>query len=264
MASANLEQANSTAQRPALPAQRPALPSQRPLPQGIIDHGHRYTLAQRIQCLTLLTEGFTAAEVEEKTGVKERSQRNIKRKAFERGFQPEKDPRILEAYVIDSERSGRPKEITEEMEQGLLASVRSDRSGREKSSEVLAYEAGISYRSALRILKKHGFHRVKPTTKPGLSPAMKKARLAWCLERQHWTLEDWKNVIFSDETSVILGHRRGGRVSLNLCSGDALAMILKALVIYGRNRLLRSARRMTWSSLKLTISLRPRLKLNGS
>ena len=85
--------------------------------------------------------------------------------------------------MIDGERSGRPKEITEEMEQGLLVSVRSDRSGREKSSEVLAYEAGISYRSALRILKKHGFHRVKPTIKPGLSPAMKKARLAWCLER---------------------------------------------------------------------------------
>jgi hypothetical protein len=79
----------------------------------------------------------------------------------------------------------------------------------EKSSEVLAYEQDIGYRSALRILKKHGLHCVKPTTKPGLTEAMKKARLEWCLAHEHWTLEDWKNVIWIDETSVILGHRRG-------------------------------------------------------
>jgi transposase len=38
---------------------------------------------------------------------------------------------------------------------------------------------------------------------------MKEARLAWCNERKHWTLEDWKNIIFSDETSIILGGVRG-------------------------------------------------------
>jgi hypothetical protein len=39
---------------------------------------------------------------------------------------------------------------------------------------------------------------------------MKKAQLDFALRHQHWTLEDWKNVIFSDETSVVLNHRRGG------------------------------------------------------
>ncbi len=39
---------------------------------------------------------------------------------------------------------------------------------------------------------------------------MKAARLQFALEHKDWTLEDWKNVIWSDETSVILGHRRGG------------------------------------------------------
>lgn len=38
---------------------------------------------------------------------------------------------------------------------------------------------------------------------------MRKERLDWCLARQHWTLEDWKNVIWSDETSILI-HRRGG------------------------------------------------------
>jgi len=39
---------------------------------------------------------------------------------------------------------------------------------------------------------------------------MRKQRLAWAKAHEHWTLEDWKNVIWTDETSVILLHRRGG------------------------------------------------------
>jgi hypothetical protein len=39
---------------------------------------------------------------------------------------------------------------------------------------------------------------------------MKEARYQFALRYQHWTLEDWKAIIWSDETSVILGHRRGG------------------------------------------------------
>ncbi len=38
---------------------------------------------------------------------------------------------------------------------------------------------------------------------------MKEARLQFALRHQHWTLEDWKNVIWTDEASVLLGHRRG-------------------------------------------------------
>jgi hypothetical protein len=33
-------------------------PPPRPIPQDIIDFGNRYSLAQRIQCLTLITEVF--------------------------------------------------------------------------------------------------------------------------------------------------------------------------------------------------------------
>jgi transposase len=40
---------------------------------------------------------------------------------------------------------------------------------------------------------------------------MRKARYEFALKYKDWTLEDWKNIIWSDETSVILGQRRGGR-----------------------------------------------------
>ena len=64
--------------------------------------------------------------------------------------------------------------------------------------------------SPWNILHEAGLLKTKPTKKSGLSENMRKARLQWCLDYQHWTLEDWKHVIWSDETSVVLCVRRGG------------------------------------------------------
>ncbi len=190
-------------------ASRNSLSAPRPRPQDIIDREHRYTITQRVQCLTLLVEEFSGTDIEAKTEVKRSSQSHIKKRAYARGFRPEQDPRILEHYVQDGERSGRSKEISLETEQRLIDNVQKDRAGREKSSEVLAYECGISRSSALRILHKYKLTNVKPTRKPGLTRIMRAARLIFCLGHANWTLEDWKRVIWSDETSVILGQRRG-------------------------------------------------------
>ena len=43
-----------------------------------------------------------------------------------------------------------------------------------------------------------------------LSPAMRAAQLQFAMEHKDKTLEDWKNVIWTDEMGVILGHRRDG------------------------------------------------------
>jgi hypothetical protein len=85
----------------------------------------------------LITEGFLSTDID-KTGVKERSQRNIKKKVWEGDFPPEIDPRILKHDVADGERCGRPKEISKDVEEGLIANVRSDRASRSKSSKILA------------------------------------------------------------------------------------------------------------------------------
>ncbi|GFF59718.1 predicted protein [Aspergillus udagawae] len=67
---------------------------------------------------------------------------------MDRGYNPAVDPRIHLEYVEDGKRSGRPKEITEAIEEGILDSIRKDRNGREKSSEILAYEAAQDKRLA--------------------------------------------------------------------------------------------------------------------
>ncbi len=91
----------------------------------------------------------------------------------------------------------------------MEALVTHDATSREATAQALAVDLGVSRRTVLRALRKLRFRRVKPTFKPGLTAAMKKARLEFALAHRHWTLEDWKRVIWTDETSVILGHRRG-------------------------------------------------------
>ena len=80
---------------------------------------------------------------------------------------------------------GRPKRIDEALEERLIASVTADRAGREKSSEVLAYEQSISVASAQRILRKNGYTNVKPTYKPGLTKEHRAARLAFYEAHRH-------------------------------------------------------------------------------
>ena len=87
--------------------------------------------------------------------------------------------------------------------------MQKDRNRREKPAAVLGYEAGCSPFPILRSLRRNGFRSVKTTKKPGLSAAMMAARYAFALLVEKWTIEDWKKVIWTDETSVLLGSRRG-------------------------------------------------------
>jgi hypothetical protein len=59
------------------------------------------------------------------------------------------------------------------------------------------------------MLKKNRFLCVKESTKPGLTKVIKKAQIEFCKAHEHWTLEDWKQVIWTDETLVVLSHCRG-------------------------------------------------------
>ena len=132
---------------------------------------------------------------------------------------PEKRPFTVQPdWVDDAPRSGRPTKKTKDLEALLIAMVSKDRAGREKTTSRLAMEisdlstyGSISPVTVWRMLKGLNFSKVKPTMKPGLSAAQRAARLKWCLDHAHWTLEDWKRVIWTDETSVLMGIRRGSR-----------------------------------------------------
>ena len=106
--------------------------------------------------------------VEQKTGVQQRRQCNIWKKAKDRGFEPNKDPRILEVYIVDGKRSGRPKEILRDQEEDLLSSIRSNRVDREKSSEVLC-QPKCTATCAILEPRQYLRHTATPNT-PQLAP----------------------------------------------------------------------------------------------
>ncbi len=160
--------------------------------------------------------GKTSAQISDQTGISVRQVNRIYARAIERGFEPNHQPFILKSeWLEDAPRSGRPLKQTPEVTEKIVSQVRSDRYGREKTAADLAGALSlegidISATIVLRILKATGFKKTKPTRKPGLTKRMKDKRLQWYLAHQDWTLEDWKRVIWSDETSVVLLHRRGG------------------------------------------------------
>ena len=116
--------------------------------------------------------------------------------------------KLLTSYVTDKPRSGRPLIITPALESAILDIVRKNRYGREKTSFMLAAEQGISSITVLRVLRRNNFRACKITKKPSLTEAIMEARYQFALRYKDWIIEDWKRVIWSDETSVILNSRR--------------------------------------------------------
>lgn len=157
----------------------------------------------------------TTPEVSCLTGIPARTVNSIYARAIERGFDPNVRPLDLkDEHLKDGVRLGRPSKDSQETRHLLLAKVRLDRYGREKTCAQLAGDLSnigieISGRSIARILNRMGFKKTKPTRKPGLTKKMREERLQWAKNHEHWTLDDWKNVIWSDETAIVLGHRRG-------------------------------------------------------
>src|SRR5579871_2576054 len=165
----------------------------------------------RAQIVTLKALGYTNEDICSKLclSLAYYSIDRIYTRAINRGFDPEK-PTCLDKHVEDAPRSGRPTKQTEQARIDVEAKVTTDRYGREKSAEVIAAEVGLCSSTVRTILKKAGYKKTKPTRKPGLTEAMKKARLEFC--RAHVDKGDdfWHNIVWTDETSVLLGHRRGG------------------------------------------------------
>lgn len=172
-------------------------------------------IATRASVVTLKAFGMPTSHIAAQTNISTRTIDAIFQRAKAAGFKPDVRPLVLrDSYLQDLPRTGRPNK-RQVIKEAVLSQVRRDRYGREKTCTDIAAALSDSSRSVSamtvwRVLRSAGLRKVKPTRKPGLTEKMRKERLEWCLARKDWTLEDWKNVIWSDETSVVLLHRRGG------------------------------------------------------
>ncbi len=90
--------------------------------------------------------------------------------------------------------------------------VRDDRKATE-TQITTRYNQGIqntiSERTTCRTLKQMGYSSRRPHRVPLLSAKNRKRRLKFTMTHQNWTIEDWKNVAWSDESRFLLRHSDG-------------------------------------------------------
>ncbi|EEA24097.1 hypothetical protein TMatcc_007171 [Talaromyces marneffei ATCC 18224] len=124
-----------------------------------------YSVETRSQIVTLvMIAKMKPQDVSLMLNIPQSSVYNIIKRAKEHGYDPTVNPRIKHDHVASEERSGRPKVVTEAIKASITASVTNDPASREKSTESLAYEAGISESSVLhRLLKFESFSKCKLT-----------------------------------------------------------------------------------------------------
>lgn len=112
----------------------------------------------------------------------------------------------------DRKRSGRPR-ITTEREDHFIR-LTSLRNRRLTAPEIAAefnvqHEATISISTAQRRLAEAGLRGRVAVKKPHLSALNKRKRLAWAKTHQCWTIAQWKQVFWTDESKFeIFGGKR--------------------------------------------------------
>ena len=96
--------------------------------------------------------------------------------------------------------SGRPRKMTERMLRVLRREVRYNR--RATLAELTsALPERLHYNTVRRALRKLGYSNRIAVKKPYLTATHKALRLLFAKQYKNWTVEDWKKVIWTDESS---------------------------------------------------------------
>jgi hypothetical protein len=71
------------------------------------------------------------------------------------------------------------------------------------------HEIDVSRDTIARTLESFGYAARIKVKKPGLSVKQRKERLEWARKHSSWTSEDWRKVVWSDETKFVLVNSEG-------------------------------------------------------
>lgn len=112
---------------------------------------------------------------------------------------------------VDKHRSGRPPKLGERELRHLKRLVTSD--NRLSCSKITSelnesLNKPVSRRTVFNYLKKLGYEYKVKVKKQLLTTEHRKKRIAWCKKYAHFTNEDWRNVIFSDESTFYVLQRK--------------------------------------------------------
>ena len=111
----------------------------------------------------------------------------------------------------DRKRSGRPRKLSDRDVRHLKRLVKGDaRLSAAKITSDLnnSLPKPVTKRTVRNYLKELSYEYVVKVKKQWLSARHRQQRVAWCQDHMHWTPDDWKNVIFSDESTFYVLKRK--------------------------------------------------------
>lgn len=152
-------------------------------------------LKRSAKIIALTEIGLSNREVARRIGVSEETVRNIKKRHLETGS------------LQHRPRSGRPRATTSREDRFIERTALQEpqlTSNRIGNSVNLTRDAPISNRTVRRKLVESGLHSRRPATGPVLTPRHRRARLNFARIHEDWSEDDWRSVLFTDESRFTL------------------------------------------------------------
>jgi len=145
----------------------------------------------RVKIHSLRESGLSWGKIAEQTGKSKDSVRKIFGRVQKNNSFKEKT------------RSGRPRKLSERDRRIIISLLRKSKT---KTVESIRKEASVHHNidvsesTIRRAFRESGFVARVKRKKPFLTNEQKKKRLSWAKAHNTWTVEEWKNVIWSDES----------------------------------------------------------------
>jgi len=159
------------------------------------------TVAEKVHIVAMHGQGISNRKIGEAMG---RSHGAVARtiKAWEQNERLER-----------SSGSGRKRKTSAADDRGILREVRKDRFVSTFDILALAPYQHLSASTISRRIRESGeFDSYWAAHKPFISPTNRAKRLQWCRARQHWSVDEWRKVLWTDESPFVLRFNRKKRV----------------------------------------------------
>ena len=156
-------------------------------------HYHHIREDQRIHIIALREQGCTLKDISLKTKVKRRTVQSVLRK-WKRHH-----------TIQDLPKAGRPSKLDDRTRRRLTRMIlRGDVGTATELAETAAAHdiAHITPQAARNVLHDEGLKAMHTIRKPLLTRLNMKTRLEFARVHHDWTVQQWKQVIFSDETVI--------------------------------------------------------------
>jgi Transposase len=108
----------------------------------------------------------------------------------------------LFTHPTPHKRSGRPGLLNKDQETELIAFVRTSKVSRRLTYLELAIHFDWGFIAVQGCLERAGYRRYVARVKPPISEKNRLARIDWAEEHKTWTKEQWRGILWTDETWV--------------------------------------------------------------